>query len=165
MLVPASIYTGWINAAVDMSSCVLMSICMSHLHGWETKRWDVGKLAGKKDWLLLKSALNTHPGRRKSFIFTRFSVSKPKMSRNMQDRWPRLQRTPLRSSNPSPSNFCFHGKSCPVYVKLYYSPPIHRDVTGLASRQVKKMSTIHEKLPDTFSSSFGLLPTEGLVTF
>lgn len=54
----APIYVGWINTAVATSSWALVSICMSHLRGWETKCWDVGKLARETESLLGRPALS-----------------------------------------------------------------------------------------------------------
>lgn len=148
---PASIYVGWINTAVATSSWALVSICMSHLYGWETKCWDVGKLARETESLLGGPALSMslEHASRPQFIFTTFSAPKPKMSGNTWGGWWQLQSTPLRSSNSSPSNFCFHGKRCPVYFVLYYSPLILRDVTGSVGRQTKRWACSLKNCPIT----------------
>lgn len=134
-----------------MISPVSKHICMSHLRGWETKCWNVGKLLLKRD--TVTQICVTHEFRTciqaagSGSIIKSFSVPKPKVPRNTWDVWSQLQSTPLRSSNPSPSNFCFHGKSCPVYFELYYSPPIWGDVTGLVSRQIKRRASSKKNYP------------------
>lgn len=80
-------------------------------------------------------------------IIKSFPVLKPEVPRNTWDVWSQFQSTPLRSSNPSPSNFRFHGKSCPVYFELYYSPLIWGDVTGLVNRQTKRWPCSKKNYP------------------
>lgn len=113
--VTASIYFGWINTAVAMISGVLMCICMSHLHGWETKCWNVGKLLLKRVTVtqirVLDELRTCIQDAGSGLIIKSFSVPKSEVPRNTWDVWSQLQSTPLRSSNPPLATFVSMAKA------------------------------------------------------